>query len=146
MAQLYTVDASVFLNAFNSTESGHEGSAAFLVQIRDARNPIVVPTLLLPEVAATIARGREDAVLARSFAEAIRRLPGIVLVPLDEVLASEAANVAAAYRLRGSDAVYAAVALRFNAVLVTRDLEQRARVSSALTALSPEEALSNPAL
>jgi predicted nucleic acid-binding protein len=144
VAELYTVDASVFLNAFNSTERGHEGSAAFFARVRATASPIIVPTLLLPEVAATITLGHGDAALARSFADAIARLPNLVLVPLDRELAEQAANVAAGFHLRGSDAVYVAVALRFNADLVTRDREQRERAAGALTAISPEEAISDP--
>ena len=44
-------------------------------------------------------------------------------------------------RLRGSDAVYAAVALRFGCTLVTLDREQRERASHALAARYPAEVL-----
>jgi predicted nucleic acid-binding protein len=49
--------------------------------------------------------------------------------------------VAAQVRLRGSDAIYAAVALRFGSTLVTLDREQRDRGSAALTACYPSEVL-----
>jgi len=49
--------------------------------------------------------------------------------------------VAAQYRLRGSGAVYAAVALRFGSTLVTLDREQRERVDSVLLTRYPAEAL-----
>ena len=100
-----------------------------------------MPTLLLPEVAAAVSRGREDEELARQFAATLSRLPHLVLVPLDTALAQQAAGVAAQYRLRGSDAVYAAVALRFGSTLVTLDREQRERVAEALPARYPAEAL-----
>ncbi|MDW8326268.1 MAG: type II toxin-antitoxin system VapC family toxin [Anaerolineales bacterium] len=137
----YTVDASVFLNAFNPRETGHTLSRRFLVEVQTQAVPLITPTLALPEVAAAVRRGRGDAALARSFALALQRLPQVVWMPLDEALARRAVEVAALYALRGSDAVYAAVALQFGATLVTLDQEQRERVKPALKALSPEKAL-----
>ena len=141
MARLYTIDASVFLNAFNPYEMGHQESHRLLTRLQEQSAPIIVPTLLLPEVAAAVSRGREDEDLAREFAAALSRLPHLVLVPLDTALAQQAAGVAAQYHLRGSDAVYAAVALRFGSTLITLDREQRERVAEALTSRYPAEAL-----
>lgn len=141
MTSTYTVDASVFLNGFNPYEAGHEESRRLLALLQEQAAPIVVPTLLLPEVAAAIGWGRQDADLAREFAAALSRLPHLVLIPLDTTLARQAADVAAQYRLRGSDAVYAAVALRFGSTLITLDREQRERVTSVLLTLYPAEAL-----
>jgi predicted nucleic acid-binding protein len=141
MATTYTVDASVFLNAFNPYEPGHEESRRLLALMQERGTPIVVPTLLLPEVAAAVGRGRRDTNLARRFAAALRQLPHLVLTPLDETLAWQAADVAAQHRLRGSDAVYAAVALRFGSSLVTLDREQRERVAEVIPAFLPAEAL-----
>jgi len=78
--------------------------------------------------------------LAREFAATLSRLPHLVWVPLDTTLAQQAADVAVRYRLRGSDAVYAAVALRFGSTLVTLDREQRERVAEALPTRYPAEA------
>jgi predicted nucleic acid-binding protein len=109
--------------------------------MQDEGVPIVVPTLLLPEVAAAVYRGRGDADLARRFAAALHRLPHLVLVSVDEVLAEQAADVAAQHGLRGSDAVYAAVALRFGSTLVSLDREQRERVAAVLPTCLPAEVL-----
>ena len=145
MASTYTVDASVFLNAFNPYEAGHEASHSFLAGLQEQAVPIIVPTLLLPEVAAAVSRGREDESLAREFAAALNRLPHLVWVPLDTTLAQQATDVAAQFRLRGSDAVYAAVALRFGTTLITLDRQQRERVGKVLAARSPAEALAETA-
>jgi predicted nucleic acid-binding protein len=141
MATTYTVDASVFLNAFNPYEAGHEESHRLLAQMQDEAVPIIVPTLLLPEVAAAVSRGRDDAELARRFSANLRHLPHLFLVPLDQTLADQAADIAAQHRLRGSDAVYAAVALRFGSTLVTLDREQRERVAAVIPTCLPAEAL-----
>src|SRR5919202_6809386 len=108
MATSYTVDASVFLNALNSIEAGHLDSRRCLEHLRDTAAPIIVPTLLLPEIAAAIARGQGDALLAQLSAARVRRLPHLLLIPLDTALTQQAVAIAAQQRLRGSDAVYGA--------------------------------------
>jgi predicted nucleic acid-binding protein len=67
MTSTYTVDASVFLNGFNPYEPGHEESRRLLALLQERAAPVVVPTLLLPEVAAAIGRGRQDADLALAW-------------------------------------------------------------------------------
>ncbi len=141
MARTYTVDASVFLNAFNPYEAGHEDSHRLLAHFQEQAIPIIVPTLLLPEVAAAVSRGRQDEAMAREFALALSRLPHLVWVPLDDTLAYQAVEMAARYRLRSSDAVYVAVALRFGSTLVTLDRDQQERVSDAIAAYYPSEVL-----
>ena len=141
MAKTYTIDASVFLNAFNPYEKGHEDSRRLLAYLQEQAVPIIVPTLVLPEVAAAVSRGRKDEELAREFAIALSRLPHLVMVPLDDTLARQALDLAASCRLRGSDAVCAAVALRFGSALITLDQEQRKRVADLIAARYPSEAL-----
>lgn len=141
MAHTYTVDASVWMSAFNPYEQGHRDSNRLLARLQAQAVPIIVPTLLLPEVAAAVRWGREDESLALEFAETLQRLRHLVWVPLDDVLAHRAAGVAARHQLRGSDAVYVAVALRFGSDLITRDRQQRERVEGVLEAWHPAEFL-----
>ena len=121
--------------------------AEIVREVREQRARYVVThqgrpvALLLPEVAAAICRGRGDVNLAREFAAALERLSHLVWVPLDIALARHSADAAARYRLRGSDAVYAAVALRFGSVLVTLDREQREQVGKAIVSQYPAETL-----
>ncbi|HIQ02197.1 MAG TPA: PIN domain-containing protein [Anaerolineales bacterium] len=137
----YTVDASVFLNTFNPYEEGYEVSHLLLTSLRRGSLPIIVPTLVLPEVAAAVSRGRQDAALAREFAATLARLPNLILIPLDRSLAEQAVEIAAEHRLRGSDAIYAAVALRFGSLLVSLDREQIQRVEGVVPTRAPAEAL-----
>lgn len=139
MAGPFTIDASVFLNGFNPAEEGHVTSLNFLSKVQDQAVPAIVPTLLLPEVAAAIGRGHDNSDLAHQFADSLSRLPHLVLVSLDESLARQAADVAAQHRLRGADAVYVAVALRFGCPLVTLDREQHDRAANALDTFYPSE-------
>jgi predicted nucleic acid-binding protein len=64
-----------------------------------------------------------------------------MLVPLDAALAQQAVAIAAQQRLRGSDAVYGAVAVRFGTTLVTRDREQRDRLTTIIPAVEPGDLL-----
>lgn len=132
-----TIDASVFVNAFTPVEPGSDQSLAFIERMKQDGTPLIMPTLLLPEIAAAVARRHGKVALALQLSDTIRELPNLTLIPLDENLARLSAETAAKYKLRGSDAVYAAVAIRFGAQLVTLDREQLARLGEAVSAREP---------
>lgn len=138
----FAIDASVFLNAFLSAESGSETSKELLTQLQHQGVPLIAPTLLLPETAA-ISLGQDNPELARQFSSTLQRLPHLILVPLDQILAQQALDIAAFHRLRGSNAVYAAVAQRFACPLVTLDREQHDRVTNVLKTYYPAELLAS---
>ena len=137
----YTVDASVFVNAFNPHEEGHAASLLILSAIQERGDPVIVPTLLVPEIAASVARATDDRVGALQYAVATAALPHLTLVSLTAAVARQAADLAAAHRLRGADAVYVAVARRYGTTIVSRDEEQRTRGGAVVTCQTPEEAL-----
>lgn len=132
-----TIDASVFISAFSPAEAAHPQSKAFLTRVKESAIPIIVPALVLPEVASAIARGQGKPDLGVAFAEELISFPRLTLIAVDESLARLAVEAAARYRLRGSDAVYAAVSLRFGTELVTLDREQLARLDGALSIHAP---------
>lgn len=134
-----TVDASVFINAYNPDEDEHEESRAFLARLRSRATPIIVPNLLAVEAAAGIARAVDDSDLAKRFADRLMRLPHLIPVSLDGPLTSMAADLAADRRLRGADAVYGAVALRFGTALITRDRQQLERLVEVVPTLHPRD-------
>jgi predicted nucleic acid-binding protein len=137
----YTVDASVFVNAFNPHERGHAASLQILAAIQERGDPIIVPTLLVAEIASAVARAADDAGGALEYANATAALPHLTLVGLTMPMAQRAAELAAAHRLRGTDAVYLAVARRYAATLVSRDDEQLTRGSGIALCQTPEQAL-----
>jgi predicted nucleic acid-binding protein len=71
----YTVDASVFVNAFNPHEDGQAESLTILAAIQEHGDPVIVPTLLLPEVASAVARASDDSAGAIQYADATAALP-----------------------------------------------------------------------
>lgn len=137
----YTIDASVFVNAFNPHEAGHATSLAILAAVQERGDPVIVPTLLLPEIAAAVARASNDTDGALAYAGAAAGLPHLTLVALTSTMARQAAELAAVHRLRGADAIYVGVARRYGTTLVTRDEEQRVRGSAVVTCQTPEDAL-----
>lgn len=132
MSEPVTIDASVFVTAFSSVEVGSDKSWDFITGLKENNIQIIVPTLLLTEVAAAVARKQNNTELALNLMIEIQNLPSITLINLDESLAESAAEIAATYRLRGSDAVYAAVAKRFATELITLDTEQLQRVKEVV--------------
>lgn len=137
----YTLDASVVMNAFNPAEAGHTTSLQLQTVIQSQALQVIVPTLLLTEVAATIGRVLGDTPAARTFVVRLNQLPAFRFVSLTRPLALTAADLAAEYRLRGADAVYVAVARQFGTTLVTLDEQQRTRAAASITVRTPAEAL-----
>jgi predicted nucleic acid-binding protein len=133
VSDVFTVDASVFVSAFTPSEPARSESKGFLSRIRHSSSTmLIVPTLVVVEIAAAIGRGQGKPDLGYAFAMEIGHFIGTTFVPLDNDLAEAAAKIAAAHRLRGSDAVYVAVAQRFDAVLVTLDAEQARRAEAVV--------------
>jgi predicted nucleic acid-binding protein len=138
---MYTVDASVWVNAFDQREPGHQVSRQFLEALRNQALPVIVPNLVLAEVAGAISRTRRTSAQAQAFATALSRLPHVTVRVLDEGCALHAITLAAQHGLRGADAVYAAVAREAGSTLVTLDNEHLTRLASLLTVCTPAVAL-----
>jgi predicted nucleic acid-binding protein len=132
-----TIDASVFVSAFTPSEPEHPASKALMRNVQETKTAIIVPTLVIPEIAAAISRGQGKPDLGYSFAQEVSQLPNVTLVSLDEGLADIASEIAARYRLRGSDAVYAAVARRYSTELVTLDREHLERLDKVIKVRKP---------
>jgi predicted nucleic acid-binding protein len=138
---MYTVDASVWVNAFDQREPGHQVSRQFLEVLRSQALPIIVPNLVLVEVTGAISRTRRAPVQAQAFATALSRLPHVTVRVLDEACALHALTLAAQHGLRGADAVYAAVAHEAGSTLVTLDNEHLTRLVNLITLCTPAVAL-----
>jgi len=138
---MYTVDASVWVNAFDQQEPGHLVSRQFLEVLRRQAFPIIVPNLVLAEVAGAIGRTRRMPDQAQMFALALSRLPHVTVRVLDEACALHALTLAAQQGLRGTDAIYAAVAQDTGSTLVTLDNEHLTRLVNLLPVCTPAVAL-----
>jgi len=133
-----TIDASVFVSAFTPTEPAHQASKSFMRSVREQSIPIIVPILVLPEISAALSRGQGKPELGLSFVQELRNFPNTTFIDVDDSIATLAVDIAANNRLRGSDAIYAAVALRFGTELITLDKEQLERLPKVLPVRAPK--------
>jgi predicted nucleic acid-binding protein len=131
----------VFINAFRPQERGHAESFRFLTVIHEAEDAVIVPTLLVTEIASAVARANDDSEQAIRYAKAVAALPNVTLVALSPAMARKAGETAANYRLRGADALYLEIARRYATVLVSRDDEQLKRGARVVRCQTPEEVL-----
>jgi len=135
------LDASVFVADTVTTEPFHADANDLLEALAARGAEIYVPAIIVAEIAAAIARGSEDAPLARQAVTLYRQWPGVRVIPVDEPLGDLAAEVAAGQRVRGCDAVYVALAQSLGATLITLDRQQRERTPPGIAARSPGDAL-----
>ena len=138
----FTLDSSVLVSAFSPNEVSHFASRQLLNRMRDDSLPAIQPWLLLPEVAAAISRAQDNAALALRLVRALASLPHFLFVPLDQTLADLATEAAAQQRLRSGDAIFVAVARRFDTILVTLDTEQLTRAASVARVCQPQDVMS----
>jgi predicted nucleic acid-binding protein len=129
------------MNADSPGERGQADSRALLDKLYSSGIRIIVPTLLVVEVAGVVARTRGDSLLAQTVASDILALPHLFFVALDSSMSLQAADLAAKHHLRGADAVYAAVALSHKCDLVSLDHEHLTRLTTVLNAITPSDAL-----
>jgi predicted nucleic acid-binding protein len=129
------IDASVWVAAVDSREPGHAVARRLLSDLSDGGTTILVPSLMRVEVACALTRRLGDPAAAMAQVAALLDAPFIVEIPLDRGRAVHAASMGAERRLRGADAVYAALAHAEGATLVTLDRDMRERAN----AIAPEE-------
>lgn len=137
----FVVDASVFVADARPPEPYHTDANRLLEMLAVQRCKLHLPAIVLPEIAAALARGTDDPELARVAIDLYRHWPGVHIRTVDESLADLAAAIAAEQRMRGCDAVYVALAYVEQAVLVTLDGQQRERAPSTIRARTPVQAL-----
>ena len=138
---LLVIDASVYVSRLHQRETHHLESVRLLDAVAAHRVTVLCPEILVPEVAAAIARGLDSTEFAYRAAAHLRKLPGHRFVAVDRVLSGLAGRLAAECRLRGCDAIYAALAQREGARLITWDKQQRDRAADVVETLTPAEAL-----
>ncbi len=140
---MYTIDASVWVNGFDQREPGHEISRKVLGLLHARGASIILPNLVLVEVAGAISRTRGNHAQAEAFAASLSRLPNVTFAPLDKLYAHLAQTLAAQHGLRGADAVYAAVAKQAASTLITLDNEHLTRLTDIITTCIPAAVLND---
>ena len=141
---MIVVDASVWISHFYAADSHHAASRRWVGEWRSRGGIVMAPTLLIAEVGGAVARRTGQAGLAEQIVADLLADPTVELVELDHDLAEVAAREAVAFRLRGADATYVAVARTFRIPLVTWDREQADRTAGAVRVYTPETAPTVP--
>lgn len=124
MTTMPTVDANVWVAAFDTKDCFHADSAAFLRDLASKETITHTPGIVVLEVACALARRYADPAVGHKAAVKMQANKMLHLEPLDEGLLSEALRLGTKFRLRAVDALYAATAaLRTEGVLVSWDNE-----------------------
>lgn len=129
------VDSCVWVSGLLAEDAHHAAATSWLRSQAEA--DLAIPALALAEVAGAIARRTGASADGLRAIETLRGLLTLTIVALDEGLGSEAARVAAEYRIRGADAVYVAAAARLGMPLVTFDDELATRAQALVQVIRP---------
>jgi predicted nucleic acid-binding protein len=121
---MIAIDASIWVSRIVPQDTHHETSHHWLEERVASGSAIVVPILLLADVAGAISRRTGQPQLAEQAVSYLLRLSTLRIVPLDRRLGIEAARLASELSLRGADATYIALARYLGIPLFTWDQEQ----------------------
>ena len=136
---MLTLDANVFVSGLTPSYSSFPDSLALLTRIRTERLSVFCPSLVLPECAGAVIRPTGRLTLAHRALAFVQTLPEIEIVDLTTDRARRAADIAILCRLRGADAVYAAVAQAYGTTLITWDGELLTRGIAAVPTMTPSD-------
>jgi predicted nucleic acid-binding protein len=137
VALVAVVDASVWVSRLVPSDVFSAASRRWLAQQVAEGGQWLAPSLMLAEVVGAVARRTGQPELATRTLKQLLHLPSLRLAPVDQRLGRAAAQLAATARLRGADAVYAALAQYLAVPLVTWDDEFRERVGGLIEVITP---------
>ncbi len=129
-----TVDANVWVSAFDSQNHFHGASTGFLVAALEQGLSFTGPAFVLVEVACALARRGGDARTGHAARDELLANPRLVLEPLTGAFLSAAARLGADLRLGSGDALSAAAAELTRASLVSWDDELLRRADAVTPA------------
>ena len=133
------VDASVWVASFLPDEKHHQETALFLRRLVESGIRVTLPTLALAEIGGAIARRSGPDHPAPKIIAFIRAQSWVEFAPIGEVLGHAAAETAIRQRLRGADAVYAALAAARRQPLITLDRQMLERAPDAVECMTPTD-------
>lgn len=134
---MFCIDASVILSAVKGTELHSEKSKQFLDTIIHEGQKVFFPEIVVPEIASGFIRATDNKILVAHFVENLRNISNFSFVPVDGNLSNLTVEVILRTHLRGSDALYVALAYEYNLILVTLDEEQLQKGASLISTRRP---------
>lgn len=131
------IDASVYVSLLKPDEPDHAACLQWFRSIVEDQIEVSAPTIILSEVAAAISRGVGDPQLAVRAAAGLANSEIIRLKTVSLELGLRAAEIAAAHKVRGCDALYLALAEAAGEPLVTLDRQQLERGGAVVEVTRP---------
>ena len=137
MDRMVVVDASVLVSWFIRADVHFQSSDAWLSRYLAGGGQPAVPTLLLSELAGSIARRRQLTSAGLNAVWVLTHLAAVQIFPIDRTLGDLSARIAADTQMRGADAVYVALARAHGVPLITWDVEQHQRAATLVAVSTP---------
>jgi predicted nucleic acid-binding protein len=120
---MLTLDANIWIAAYDPQDRFHTQSAAFLSTVSKRRLRLYGPAFVVVEAACALARRTQSQTAGETVLQRLCTHPQLVLHPLDEQLLRTAGQLGVRQFLRGADALYAATAALLSAPLISWDDE-----------------------
>ncbi len=138
---MIVIDTSAWIAGLVSDDAHHADTVPFLRLMESRTTRFVVPALFLAEIAGVLARtGERDEIIQREITS-IETGGRFHIVPISVGQGLLAAEIARVAKIRGSDAVFLALARGFELPLVSWDRQQRERGSLICQTMTPVEAM-----
>ena len=137
VAPVVVLDASVWLSSILRTDVNHPRAVAWINKHIHSGGSFVAPYLLMVEVAATVRRVTQQEPDARKALHDLLAFTYLRLLPMDQKLIEDAAEISILLSIKSGDSFYVAVAQQVGVPLVTFDQEQLARPAGIITTIIP---------
>ncbi len=137
METAVVIDASVWVSWFIGWDANHNASHVWMQRYITGGGQLVAPAFLLIEVAAAISRQIRQPLVTRDMIRNLYNVPAMHFRSPDLPLFWSTIEIAADLQLRAGDAIYVALARRFNLPLVSWDREQVERARGLTTTYTP---------
>ncbi len=132
MVKTFTLDSSVIISSLRTNEEQHSEAFRLVQEIIFTNWIAVMPISVLVEVVGGIRRRAGSTSEARKVQKELLAAENFVFVPITDMRALAAADIAAEISVRGMDALVIQIANEFDAELVTFDAEMKRRASKIL--------------
>ena len=130
---MVTVDANIWIAAFDPHDRFHEESTHFLTIVAKRHLPVVGPAFVVVECACAVARRTGNVGIAAEIQQRLYAYPHLILLPINERFLTAATALGIQHMVRGADALYVAAAHLSQTQLISWD-DELCRRASAVTA------------
>jgi predicted nucleic acid-binding protein len=134
---MFCIDASVIVSAANPKEPYFFQSRKFLLQLQKENSKVFLPEIIIPEITSGFLKAISDPETVYKLALSFRNVPNFSFIPVDKRIADLASWIICKTGLKGTDAIYVALALDYNLELITLDKDQLEKSKGIIKARKP---------